>query len=99
MARHTLSPSMAGTLAVMGLDGAELDALGQAVDTRGGAYEPPEFDVDPKWGITKTERLMLITGGIVLTGAAVALLVRSRMQPNRRRTGPRKNRLRVWGSK
>ena len=99
MARHTLAPSMAGTLAVMGLDGAELDALGQAAEARGGAYEPPEFDVDPKWGITKAERLMLITGGIMLTGTIVALIVRSRMQPNRRRSGPRKNRLRTWGSK
>lgn len=99
MARHTLAPSMAGTLAVMGLDGTELDALGQAAEARGGTYEPPEFDVDPKWGITKTERLMLITGGIMLTGTIVALIVRSRMQPNRRRNGPRKNRLRAWGTK
>lgn len=100
MARHTLSPSMAGTLAIMGLDGDELDALGQAATApRGGTYEPPEFDVDPKWGITKTERLMLATGGIVLTGTVVALIIRNRMQPNRRRSGPRKNRLRAWGAK
>lgn len=99
MARHTLAPSMAGTLAVMGLDGAELDALGQAATSpRAGTYEPPEFDVDPKWGITKMERLALVTGGIVLTGTVVALIIRSRMRPNRR-SGPRKNRLRTWGSK
>jgi hypothetical protein len=102
MASHatTGAPSLTGTLAVMGLNGDELDALGQAAPTTsGGTYEPPEFDVDPKWGLTKTERLMILTGGIVLTGTAVALFVRSRMNQNRRRSGPRKNRLRAWGSK
>lgn len=98
MARHTLAPSLAGTLAVMGLDGAELDALGQAAASRG-VYEPPEFDVDPKWGITSTERMLLITGGIVLTGTIAAFVIRSRMQPNRHKSGPRRSRLRVWGSK
>lgn len=93
--RANWSASMAGTLAVMGLDGDELDALGQ---TTGGAYEPPEPERDAKWGITKTESLMLVTGGIVLTGTVVALIIRNRMRPNRRR-GPRRNRLRVWGEK
>lgn len=100
MARHTLSPSLAGTLAIMGLDGDDLDALGQAAEVpRGGTYEPPEFDVDPKWGITKTERILLITGGIVLTGTIAAFIIRSRMRPNRRKGGPRRNRLRSWGTK
>jgi hypothetical protein len=93
--RASWAPSMAGTLAVMGLDGDELDALGQ---TTGRAYEPPEPERDAKWGITKTERLMLVTGGIVLTGVVAAFIIRSRMRPNRR-SGPRQNRLRSWGSK
>jgi len=92
--RARWSQSMAGTLAIMGLDGAELDALGQET-----GYEPPEFERDAKWGITKTEKVMLITGGIVLTGTIAAFIIRSRMRPNRRRGGPRQNRLRSWGSK
>jgi hypothetical protein len=92
--RARWSQQMAGTLAIMGLDGDELDALGQE-----GTYEPPEPERDAKWGITKNERLMLITGGIVLTGTIAALIIRSRMRPNRRRGGPRQNRLRAWGSK
>jgi len=94
MARHTLSPSMAGTLAVMGLDGDEIDALGQE-----GTYEPPEPERDVKYGITKTEKYLLITGGIALTGTIAAFIIRSRMQPNRRRSGPRKSRLRSWGQR
>jgi hypothetical protein len=92
--RASWSQSMAGTLAVMGLDGDELDALGQET-----GYQPPEPERDAKWGISKTERLMLVTGGIVLTGTIAAFIIRSRMRPNRRRSGPRKNRLRSWGAK
>jgi len=92
--RASWSQSMAGTLAVMGLDGDELDALGQET-----GYQPPEPERDAKWGISKTERLMLVTGGIVLTGTIAAFIIRSRMRPNRRRGGPRQNRLRAWGSK
>lgn len=50
-------------------------------------YEPPEFDVDPRWGLTKTERILLVTGGVALTGTLLVLLVRSRLSPNRRRRG------------
>jgi hypothetical protein len=97
--RAMWSSAMAGTLAVMGLSGAEIDALGALGQTRGGMYEPPEPERDAKWGITKTEWALLATGGIVLTATAAALIIRSRMSPNRRRGGPRQRRLRAWGSK
>lgn len=92
--RAQWQPSMAGTLAIMGLDGAELDALGQET-----GYEPPEFERDVKWGITPTEKALLVTGGIVLAGTIAAFIIRRRMRPNRRRSGPRRNRLRTWGAK
>jgi hypothetical protein len=98
--RALWSAAMAGTLSVMGLSGSEIDALGPLGQARaGGTYEPPEPERDAKWGITKTEWGMLAAGGIVLTAGVAALIIRSRMSPNRRRSGPRKNRLRAWGSK
>lgn len=89
--RAAWSSAMSGTLAVMGLDGTEIDQLGQ--------YEPPEPERDVKWGFTPTEWALITTGGLVMTATAVAFIVRSRMSPNPRRSGPRKNRLRRWGSK
>jgi hypothetical protein len=91
---HSWNRSLSGVLAVMGLDG-----LGQVPGGTPGGYEPPEFERDPKWGITPTERALLATGGIILAGTVTAFIIRSRMRPNRRRSGPRRNRLRAWGSK
>jgi len=85
--RAQWGPAMSGTLAVMGLDG-----LGQG-------YEPPEPDRDAKYGLTSTERALLATGGIILVGTVAAFVIRSRMRPNRRRSGLRRSRLRSWGTK
>lgn len=91
------SSAMAGTLAIMGLDGAQIDSLGQ-VPAPG--YEPPEDERDVKWGLTKVESRVLWGTGIVAATALVIGLVASlrRLRPNRRK-GARSSRLRTWGSK
>lgn len=91
--RARWSPSMAGALADLGLSGAEIDKqLGQD-------YQPPMPERDVKWGLTPTEWTVAAVGGAAITATVVGLIVRSRMQPNRRRLGPRKSRLRTWGTK
>jgi hypothetical protein len=60
-----------------------LAGLGQEADNR---YEPPaHFDRDVYFGLTPVEWAAAGSGVLVLTGTVVALVVRRRVKPNRRR--------------
>lgn len=63
------------------------------IDEVENAYEPPaRFDRDVRFGLTPVEWAAAGAGALVLTGTAVAFVVRSRMRPNRRRSRLRRRR-------